>query len=160
MSTIKYISIKEEIKYSSFNRFKKDFKERGKGHYGLYVDTKGGNIGVAINIIHLMQTNNIPAISKAGDVIASCGLYIYLQGSFRVCKAETKFLIHRHKDQNNVIQQELTTEEIEMFQMVARITKQPYEAILNLANANNGEGTEFYGKEAVDMGFANNIVRY
>lgn len=157
---IQTITIKGIIEQPTSESFKASFAKLENGFYGINIDTVGGKVKATSEIIYLMQTQKMPAVSFGGKNVGSSGLYIYLQGFYRICLAETHFLIHRHSGPDNKFDIAPTEEEMMYFKLVSRITKISLERVVKFACNNNGAGTTFFGKEAIDLGFAHNIVRY
>lgn len=154
------ISIQGSTDEESWLKFEKDFEKFKNAQYGINISCIGGPIKYANMIIEKMKQNP-PCSSDGGAFIASSGLYIYLQGFKRDCLTESDFLIHRHRDpETNFFLPEIKGLELESFKMVSERTNLTIEQVIKFANANNGDGTKFRGKEVVDLGFAHNIVRY
>ncbi len=142
----------------SFNRNLRLIKPESQ--YGVEISGPGGDITPTRSIINLMQTIKMPSLAKAGSVVGSASLYIYMQGFYRVCGAESEFLLHRHRDKNDLIPTEVTEEELKFLGMVSFCTGLEIDRIVCMAKANNGDGTKFYAKDAIDWGFAHNVVKY
>lgn len=172
------ISIVGEIKDGFYNDFKVLFNELVDKQYELredarqpitvYISSVGGELFQGLNIINEIQNaqlEGITVITKAGDVVASAALAIFMMGSLRIANRYSYFLFHQPSGGTRVdqfVQQERNWEFSKgIWKELKRLTKENTNVTDEWLDGvyEGAKDYTFFGHEAVDLGFADIVLQ-
>lgn len=159
------ITIHGEIKKNiTFPMFQKEILKKIEINkpfeYKLNINSPGGSKHEASLIILKMANMGLfPKNIHGVNMVGSAAVYIYANSLYRTSNFDTKFHIHRSRDEiTGVIAPEITPDEIKCFNILSHWTKIRYEEIIEIANNRNGEGTILSARDAKIIGLVHEII--
>lgn len=172
------ISIIGEIKDGYYNDFRilfnqlvdkqLDKKEDYREPIYVYISSIGGDLLQALNIINEIQSaqlEGVTIIHKAGDIVASAGLSIFVSGSLRICNRYTQFLFHQpsggmrtdqfvHQKRQFEFNNKLWEELKRMTKDNTKVTDEWLDDVFD-----GVKDYTFFGDETVELGFADLVLQ-